>query len=218
MKSKRSRLALVGILALALSVTVGLVSGSVADAKKKKKGAKSVTVSKTIPTAIPAAGAGPGAPNGVALVPLAVGGKKVKGKVVGWDTLTITTSWTSTVSGALNSINAELIAPNGRTVNLFAPPLDTGAGYLAAGPVTETPNSKIGFCNQVGAPPPPPCSNVDNTLARPYAGTIGNNNLALFGGVPVTGTWTLEIQNTSAATTATLNSVTLFATLKNAPA
>jgi hypothetical protein len=216
MKSKRSRLARVGVLALALSVTVGLATGSVAEAKKKK-GAKSVTVSRTVPTGIPAAAAGAGAPNGVALIPLAVGGKKVKGKVVGWDTLTITTNWTSTTAGALNSINAELIAPNGRTVNLVAPPFDTGAGYLAAGPVTETPNSKVGFCSQMGAPPPPPCSNVDNTLGRPYAGTVGNTFLAWFGGVPVTGTWTLEVQNSSATTTATLNSVTLFATLRSAP-
>jgi hypothetical protein len=55
MKSKRSPLALVGVLALALSVTVGLASGSVADAKKKKKkkGATSVTVSKTTSTSVP---------------------------------------------------------------------------------------------------------------------------------------------------------------------
>jgi hypothetical protein len=215
MKSKRSRLALVGVLALALSVTVGLASGSVAEAKKGKKGGGSVTAVGA-PTGIPAAGAGPGAPNGVALVPLVVG-TKAKGKVVGWDSLTITTSWTGSASGALNSINAELIAPNGRTVNLFAPPFDTGAGYTTAGPVTETPNSKAGFCNQIGAAPPPPCSNVDNTVGRPYGGTIGNVGLAAFGGVPAKGTWILEVQNTSATTTATLTGVTMFATLKNAP-
>jgi hypothetical protein len=215
MKSKRSRLALVGVLALALSVTVGLASGSVAEAKKKSKKGGSVTAVGA-PTGIPAAAAGPGAPNGVVFVPLVVG-KKAKGKVISWDSLTITTSWTGSASGALNSINAELIAPNGRTVGLFAPPFDTGAGYTAAGPVTETPNSKIGFCNQVGAPPPPPCSNPDNTLGRPYAGTVGNPGLATFGGVTAKGTWILEVQNTSALTTATLTGATLFATLKNAP-
>src|SRR5260370_11317241 len=47
-------LAVVGVLALTLSVTVGLVSGSVADAKKKKKKSGTVTVSKTTPTSIPA--------------------------------------------------------------------------------------------------------------------------------------------------------------------
>jgi hypothetical protein len=51
MRSKRSRLALMGVLALVLSVTVGLVSGSVADAKKKKKKSSNVvTVSNnTLP-------------------------------------------------------------------------------------------------------------------------------------------------------------------------
>src|SRR6266545_184155 len=37
MTRKRTRLALLGVMAVVLSVTVGLVSGSVAEAKKKKK-------------------------------------------------------------------------------------------------------------------------------------------------------------------------------------
>ena len=48
MKSKHSRLALAGVLALATSVTVGLVSGSAAEAKKKTTKSKTAVVSKTV--------------------------------------------------------------------------------------------------------------------------------------------------------------------------
>src|SRR5712691_6171633 len=112
MKSKRSHLARVGILALALSVVVGLASGSVAEAKKK--GGHSVTTVGT-PTAIPVAASG-NAPDGVANVPLLVG-KKAKGKVVDWASLAITTAFTGSTPNALGDVSSELIAPNGRTVN-----------------------------------------------------------------------------------------------------
>src|SRR5262245_57246067 len=120
MNSRRSRLALMGALALVLSVTVGLVSGSVADAKKKKKksGANSVTVSQATPTAIPA-GIAPSVSSagklGFASVPLTVG-KKAKGKVVGWDSATLTTTFTGSSPTALTNVFMELSAPNGRTV------------------------------------------------------------------------------------------------------
>ena len=78
MTRKRSRLALVGVLTVALSVTVGLLSGSVADAKKKKS-KRSFTVTKTAPTVIPGA---PGPAVVVVKVPIGTIGKKVaKGKV-----------------------------------------------------------------------------------------------------------------------------------------
>ena len=53
MQKKRSRLALTGMLALALSVTVGLLVGPAEAAKKKGKKGGTVSVSRTAPTAIP---------------------------------------------------------------------------------------------------------------------------------------------------------------------
>src|SRR5262245_13431315 len=106
MKSKRSRLALLGVLALAVSVTVGLVSGSLAEAKKKG-GAKSVTA-VGVPVTAPAA-AGPNAPDGVANSVINVG-KKAKGKVVDWASAQVTTTFTGSNPAALSNGGAELIA------------------------------------------------------------------------------------------------------------
>jgi hypothetical protein len=220
MKSKRSRLAIVGVLALAMTVTVGLVSGSVAEAKKK--GAKSVTAVGA-PIAIPVA-ASNNAPAGVANVPLVVG-KKAKGKVVGWDSVAITTTFTGSTNTALGSIFSELIAPNGRTVFLNAPVFNTsanpGQGNQVAGPTTETPDSFVNPCFPSTAPSQP-CPggsgrDPDALLGPPYAGTIQNGALSHFGGVPARGTWTLRLFNTSTTTTATLNAASLFITLRKSP-
>ena len=216
MKSKRSRLALMGVLALALSVTVGLVSGSVADAKKKKSG--KVTVSKTTPTSIPSA-AGPNSPDSSTTVPLTVG-KKAKGKVVGFDSVSVTTNWTGSDDQALGSVFSELIAPNGRKVGLQAPVWNfAGAGNQTSGPTTETPDSSVNACFPTT---PRPCpggafNDPDATLGPPYAGTIGTTGLANFGGVPAKGTWQLRVFNGSTTRTATLNSVSITITLISAP-
>jgi hypothetical protein len=187
MKRRRLRLALLGVMALVICVTVGLTA-TAADAV--------------------------GNHFGVATVPLTVG-KKAKGKVVGWDSLIVTTSWSAPVPDVLDDVFARVKAPNGRTVGLAAPPIDSTV--TAAGPTTETPNSPFGFCVPSSTPPPPPCADPDNTLGPPYAGTIGNTALAFFGGVPAKGTWQVQILNTNTTSGATLNSVTLSMSLKTAP-
>jgi hypothetical protein len=214
MTRKRSRLAFLGVLTVVLSVTVGLVSGSVADAKKKKKkAAGKVTVSKTTPTAIPQAGTDSA---GIVRVPLTVG-KKAKGKVVGWDSLTATYTLTGTV-GFIDSVDIKVTAPNGRTVSLDNPANNTDA---TVGPLTQTPNSPVDTCHPDPTPPPVGCPgfNSDETLAPPFAGTIGNVALAFFGGVPAKGTWTVtaEQNNSNPAAASVLQSVSLTMTLKNAP-
>jgi hypothetical protein len=213
MTRKRSRLALLGVLTVVLSVTVGLVSGSAAEAKKKKKAAGKVTVSKTTPTAIPQAG-----PDfaGVVRVPLTVG-KKAKGKVVGWDSLTATYTLTGTV-GFVDSVNIKVTAPNGRTVFLDNPADNSDA---TVGPLTETPNSPVDTCHPDPTPPPVGCPgfDADETLGPPFAGTIGNIDLAFFGGVPAKGTWTVTAEQTNSNVLAAsiLQSISLSMTLKNAP-
>ena len=157
------------MLALALSVTVGLLVGPAEAAKKKGKKGGTVSVSRTAPTAIPLENATTGV-DGVASVPLTVG-NKAKGKVVGADTATVATSWSGGAGFGATTI-AQLIAPNGRAVGLFAPAADPNA--TGSGPTTETPNSPFGFCVPAAVPPPPPCSDPDNNLGPPYAGTIGN--------------------------------------------
>jgi hypothetical protein len=216
MKSKKSRLTLVGVLALTISVTVGLMSGSVADAKKKKKKAGSVTVSKTSPTTIPAK-ASPTGNDTIVSIPLTVG-KKAKGKVVGWDSLTVTSTFSSSTNDGLSDLYAEVTAPNGRSAFLVNPAASALAGNTVSGPLTETPNSPFGICFPS---PPNPCPGgnsqfPENTVGPPYAGTVGNTNLVRFGGVPARGTWTVKAFN-AGATQGILNSVTLTMTLKTAP-
>jgi hypothetical protein len=222
MRSKRSRLALVGVLALVLSVTMGLASGGVADAKKKgKKKAKSatVTVSYATPTPIPAQPT----PDGnriLTSVPLTVG-KKAKGKVVAFDSVRVTTTFTGSDNVALGSISSRLTAPNGRSVFLHAPFWNfVGSIHnTTSGPLTETADTQSAPCLLDATHPCPGglAGDPNATVAPPYVGTIQNPDLAAFGGIPAKGTWILKIQNSEQVRTATLNSVSITIALKNAP-
>jgi hypothetical protein len=189
MKSNRSRFALLGILALALSVTVGLVSGGVADAKKKSK--RSFTITKTAPTVIPGA---PGPTVAVVKVPIGTLGKKVaKGKVVSLNGVNVTTTFTGSPGFASNIGEVDLIGPSGR-VAFLGNPIGNGSNTeTVSGPLTETPNSVTGVCVPDASPPPPPCADPDNTLGPPYAGTVGNESLLNFSGSAAKGTWYIKV-------------------------
>jgi hypothetical protein len=243
MKSKKSRLAQMGLLALALSLTVGLVSGSIAHAKKKKgKSGGSVTIAKTTPTALPPAS--PEQPTGCGLpptftpctvspktslttVPLTVG-KKAKNQVVSLGSVSLSYTITGSartgagtatdVPAAASNVGICLTAPNGRTACASQPgSFDENATTI--GPVTETPDSPIGVCptTETGTDGTQTVcgggaffsqQDPESTVAPPtYAGTIGNNSLAFFGGVPAKGTWTFKLRNTSTQTPATVSSV-----------
>jgi hypothetical protein len=232
MKSKPSRFALLGALALVVALTAGLTLGSVADAKKKKgkKGAASVTVSRTAPTVIPPTPAGPDTKTSLVAIPLVVG-KKAKGKVVSADSVAVTYSLAGTPpsppnAGSLWETNLALAAPNGRTVRL-SPPGFEDPNTSATGPTTETPNSPFFPCGIVdGFPTPQPdvCdtsgqTDPEATLVPPaYVGTQGNNNLALFGGVPARGTWTVKARNFGTTLgPSTLTSISLRIGLVPAP-
>ena len=215
MRTRRSRLTLLGVLALTMCVTVGLAAGADAAKKKgKKKGVKQVTVAKTTPTAIPA-GDETNQIAGVASVPLAVG-KKAKGKVV--DSVAVTYQLSDPAAN-LNDVDPKLVAPNGRTVFITNPSQFFGDGdtLTVVGPLTTTPNSVTGFCFPNPAPPPPGCpgGDPDNTLGPPFAGTIGDLDLALFSGVPARGTWQFKALNFSAVGSHVLNSVSIKIALAN---
>ena len=213
MKSKRSRLALMGVMALTLSVTVGLVSGSVADAKKKGggKSRKSFTVANAAPTVVPPA---PSATqDAVAKIPIGtVGGRAVKGKVIGLNGVNVTTSFTG-AAGFASDVFAELIGPSGRTIDVINP-IGNGANTeTSSGPLLETPNSSVGPCVPSATPPPPPCSDPDDILGPPYAGAIGNIGLQLFAGSGPAGTWFLKVFNGSLANPVTVGPATVTGSL-----
>ncbi len=203
MKSKRSRLALMGALALVLSVTVGLVSGSVADAKKKSK--RSFTITKTAPTTIPGA---PGPSVAVVKVPIGTVGKKIaKGKVVSLNGVNVTTTFTGSPGFASNINDVEVIGPSGR-VGFLGNPIGNGTNTeTISGPLTETPNSANDVCIPDASPPPPPCADPDANLGPPYAGTIGNSSLLDFSGGAAKGTWFIKVTRGAGTEPITLGTV-----------
>ncbi len=216
MKRKRARLAGIGILALVMSVTVGLVSGSVADAKKKKKkGGNTFTITKTTPTAIPLTPVGGDAP--VIKVPIgSITSKKFNGKQISFKGISVTTTFTG-APGFASAVGALLIGPTGRTAGLGSPfpnHFTPAPSETSSGPTTETPNSPASPCVGITGPPAhPPCPNPDSTLTSPYAGTIGNVALLALSGVSPKGTWFIRLSNGSTTTFATLNSITVTGNL-----
>jgi hypothetical protein len=201
MTRKRSRLALVGVMTVALTVTVGLVSGSVADAKKKKKKTSNVTsVSKAVNAQIPDATGGPTGMDGRLDTVLTVG-KKFKGKKVESLELTIQTTGDAPTSAA--DLQFDVIAPNG--YRLPGNWWDNGIGGQSIGPLTITPNSPIRTCNAAS----PPCANPFQSLNRPFAGTVGDNTFAWFRGLPMKGNWTVTALDEGTGDTSILNLVGL---------
>ena len=114
MKSKRSRLALVGVLALAVSVTVGLTVSGTAAAKKKKKAGGTVDITKAVNQQVPDATA---TTNGVLVSTIDVGGKKFKGTKV--RDVNVTLQATGSAGDAADDLTVRLTAPNGATTWLF---------------------------------------------------------------------------------------------------
>jgi hypothetical protein len=215
MRSRPSRLLLMGVLALVLSVTVGLLSGSTADAKKKKKSKRSFTVTKTAPTTIPGA---PGPGDAFVKVPIGTVGKKVaKGKVVSLNGVNVTTTFTGSPGFASNIDFVQVIGPSGRFAFLGNPIGNGSNSETTSGPLTETPNSATGACIPSGTPPPPPCADPDNTLGPPYAGTIGNQALLNFSGSAAVGTWFIKVARGAGVDPITLGTVTVTGGLITKP-
>lgn len=216
MNAGRSRLALIGVLALAVCLAVSLAAGA-AEAKKGKKKGAAITISKIAPTAIPA-GDGTNGVAGVAAVPLTVG-KKAKGKVV--SSLSVTYQLTDPAAH-LDDIDIKVTAPGGRTVFLQNPTLFFGDGdtVTTVGPLTESPDSSTGYCFPNPTPPPAGCpdGDPDNALAPPWAGTARLLDLANFGGVGAKGTWTVKALNFSTLDTHVLSSVSIHMNLVAKPA
>ena len=130
--------------------------------------------------------------------------KKFKGKVVG-DVNVTGIQITGSAPGAVTPLIARLTSPSGRTIVLWR-----GKGSQSIGPWTLDDDTKTEICD---ATPPPPCTNSNQTLNRPFAGTSNliNNDapswlpLASFDGTVMAGTWTLTIADLANTLTNTLN-------------
>jgi hypothetical protein len=196
MQSTKGKAAVaVGCLALLGGSVLG---GGVAHAAKKgkRKGGKVVRVSNARSRTIPDAISGTSTTIWGALpTPLSVG-KRFKGARVGDVRLTLRTTGLSI--SAANDLLFRVTAPNGRTVTVTGP--FTGQSI---GPLTVTANSRTRLC---GAPP---CSDPDATLSPPYFGTVGDPNLALLNGSPISGRWVVTAYDQNPSSTSALDSVGL---------
>jgi subtilisin-like proprotein convertase family protein len=186
------RLALLGVLTLALCTAIGMTLGGSAEAKKKQKKVKTVVFSQSLSPnlAVPDdAASGPSTPVTSAIT---VAGKKFKKKVVGdVDVTGIQTTGTGAL--AARNLRMKLIAPNGRTVSLIG----RNIGATSIGPLTIDAEAPVGICDSAT----PTCEDPTLTLVRPFAGTANSQGLGGMGtggvralnGVAMSGTWTLEI-------------------------
>lgn len=197
MNRKRSSLALVGM--LALSVSVGLTAG-VAEAKKKRKVGGTVDITKAVNQQVPDRAAGVNTPFGVLTSTIDVAGKKFK-KARARD-VNVTLQTTGSAAGAAGDLHAELTAPNGATVTLFA-----FLSGQSVGPLTLDDESPALLFAA-----PQPCV-VATWLCEPYAGTarpsvdgISIGPLAVMDNGPVKGTWTLRVFDFDDTLTSVLNS------------
>jgi hypothetical protein len=202
MNGKKSRLALMGVLALAISVTVGLVAGTAAEAKKKSTKTKTAVTSKTVNAAIPDHVGGATPRDGVLDVALPVG-KKFKGKTVGADGVSVTFQTTGDSLTSAGDLAIYVVSPKGRLVAIN--PSLGSLGGQSIGPLTLSPNSPVGLCNQAT----PPCANPLQTLNRPFVGTAGDTGLANFHGSQVQGTWKVIFEDQTGTKTSVVNSVKL---------
>jgi hypothetical protein len=221
MNRKRSTFVRAGLLAAALTVSLGLVAGA-AEAQKKKKGGKGGTVNvattsaTVLPPTIPAQPPGcipfpPGpqcttpASSSLVKVPLTVG-KKAKGKVVGPNGVSVTYTLASGTAGSASLLMLMLTAPNGRTI-FVANPAFGDSNVTTIGPVTVTPNSPFSPCppNAVGPVTICETEHADSTVRPPnWTGIFGQPSLATFAGVPARGVWTLRLRNIGLTGSATL--------------
>jgi hypothetical protein len=194
MQSKRKAVAAVACLAL---LGGSLLGGDIAHAKKaKRKGGNVVRVSNRSSRTIPDAISGTETTIwGSLSTPLGVG-KRFKGARVEDVQLTLRTTGLS-ISAAADLL-FRVTAPNGRTVTIAGP--FTGQSI---GPLTVTANSRTRLCGS------PPCSDPDATLSAPYFGTVGDPNLALLNGSPVSGRWVVTAYDVNTGSTSALDSVGL---------
>jgi hypothetical protein len=187
MKSSRSRLAVAGILALALSVTAGIGVSSGAKTKKPKKTTVAFASTKQVGATIPdpPVAAGPSVPvrSSITL------GKKFKNKVV--TDANVMFQSTGAVAGAAMDLTFKLSAPNGRTNILFQ-----NLGDQSIGPLTLDDDTRTSICNAAT----PVCRDPDATLLQPFDGranTLRADNtmrpMTIFNGVPMKGDWTITV-------------------------
>ncbi len=203
MNRKHSRLALVGVLALAASVTVGLAGTAAEGAKKKKGGNKARTFQNGTQLLIPDDPPGASFPGQLdATIKV---GRAMKGKEVA--DADVSVRITHPQPGDLDIF---LIAPNGGTVGLAfdnSGPVGTvgyGSGAASCGGALTTFNDEtFNFISNAAI------VNEPGEILAPWAATVEPQGLPaplnIVDGSRARGTWTLRILDDAAGDVGTLN-------------
>jgi hypothetical protein len=202
MLRKRSRVAFIGVIALALCMMVGLSAGAVEAKKKKVKNpGGTVDITKPVNAQIPnATGTGTSFRNGLLSSTIDVpAAKPFIGTVVRDVNVTVQTTGDTPADipsgdgGSASQLTARVTAPSGATAWLFGDFFNPLVGQ-SIGPLTiddQSPNA-LGFLPPASAP---------NQLVSPYAGSAqvkcfstrgGGCAMAILNNGPATGTWTLR--------------------------
>jgi hypothetical protein len=165
-------------------------------AAKKGKSTKTVDMTQQVNQQIPN---GTGNTYGLLTSTIAVGGKKLKGLVIRDANVTLQT--TGSGPNAAVDLEARFTAPNGTTAGLFS----TGLGGPSIGPLTidEQSANWVGYGEQ----------NTPTEIVTPYVGTAqpqcdvihGGCSLSAMNGGPVTGVWSIRLDDTAAGPTSVLN-------------
>jgi hypothetical protein len=132
----------------------------------------------------------------------------VTGKAKFVTDVNLTVQTTGSAAGAAEQLIARLIAPNGRSVQLFANLIGPIATPIQSiGPFKMDDDTATTVCPSA----PPSCVDPDSTLEPPFSGTAQPPAafLSAFNWAPMKGTWTLKLFDDANLLTSTLNSWTL---------
>ena len=203
MNRKQSRLALIGVLALAASLVFGLTAGGAAQGAKKKRGNKAKTFQNGTQFLIPDDPPGAGFPGqldaGIRV------GRVMKGKEVADANVSIRIT-----HPAPGDLDIFLIAPNGGTVGLAfdnSGPVGT-AGYGSgpancSGGLTTFDDETFNFISNAAA------VNEPGEILAPWAASVEPQGLPaplnIVDGGRATGRWTLRILDDTTGGVGTLN-------------
>jgi hypothetical protein len=199
-RRNRSRLALLGVLALALSVTVG---PAVADAKR----VTSTETGGVVPDAVLIPGGGPLVDGAAVPVEFDIKGNKVKNRQIA--DVDIQISVAATAEGAAGDLRYKLVSPNGDSVNWGIPPI----GFTSFDVKWDN-KSQLGACNPLFLQASDCLYVAGNTAANEGIGSLigdldGGFLRTVFRTGNPRGDWTLYTWDTDPGGITTLGNVSL---------
>jgi subtilisin-like proprotein convertase family protein len=189
-------------LVLALVTALALAAGPAVAKKKKGKGkaVKTLAITNPAPVAIPDRPVAPPDPYGQASSVITVGKKFKKTEI---RDVNVTVQLTGSDATAMQTVLAQITAPNGASTFLFFQLTGQTAGPLTLD--DESPRFIVSGSFPTGCPSPLALCEPFSGSARPGIQGLGTGLSVLDGG-PARGAWTLNLLDSGSGGTTTLNS------------